>query len=130
MSFEVPSSPQAGGRRAGKLEGIGQEGLLGLRIRRSLYTHISWRGDPGGLRKRIRENPKPGSINYACRRIHALLRRECWPVNVKRVYRLSRIKAGQYIVLPTNQARPAFGRILRAPSSETNCDKIPETAVP
>ena len=26
-------------------------------------------------------------MRYGYRRIHVLLRRECWPVNVKRIYR-------------------------------------------
>ena len=60
-----------------------------LRIGRSLYTYKSRRGDQSGLGKRIREITET-RVHYGYRRIHVLLRREGWPVNVKRVYRLYR----------------------------------------
>ena len=65
-----------------------------LRFGTSLYTYKSRRGDQRGLGKRIREITE-ARLHYGYRRIHVLLRREGWPVNVKRVYRLYREQALQ-----------------------------------
>jgi putative transposase len=48
------------------------------------------RPDQAPLRQRIREIAET-RVRYGYRRIHVLLRREGWPVNVKRVHRLYRM---------------------------------------
>ncbi|MBB4005545.1 putative transposase [Aurantimonas endophytica] len=58
-----------------------------LKIDRSLYTYQSRRGDQAALMKRIREITET-RVRYGYRRVHVLLRREGWPVNPKRIYRL------------------------------------------
>ena len=62
-------------------------GLVG--ISRSLYGYRSRRSDNGKLRERIGELAGE-KRRYGYRRIHVLLRREGWPVNRKRTYRLYR----------------------------------------
>ncbi len=62
-------------------------GLVG--ISRSLYRYRSQRPDSGKLRERIGELAGE-KRRYGYRRIHVLLRREGWPVNRKRTYRLYR----------------------------------------
>jgi len=58
-----------------------------LRSERSSYHYKSRRPSQAFLRKRIREIAET-RVRYGYRRIHALLRREGWVVNAKRVYRL------------------------------------------
>jgi putative transposase len=62
-------------------------GLVG--ISRSLYGYRSRRPECSGLRERICELAGE-KRRYGYRRIHVLLRREGWPVNRKRTYRLYR----------------------------------------
>jgi putative transposase len=57
---------------------------------RRTHRYRSVRPDQAPLRQRIREIAET-RIRYGYRRIHVLLRREGWPVNVKRVRRLHRI---------------------------------------
>jgi putative transposase len=60
-----------------------------LTFERSTY-HYRWkRPDPSALKQRIREICET-RVRYGYRRIHVLLRREGWEVNVKRVCRLYR----------------------------------------
>lgn len=54
---------------------------------RSSYHYRGIRADQANLKKRIREIAET-RVRYGYRRIHALLRREGWDVNGKRVYRL------------------------------------------
>ena len=60
-----------------------------LRIDRALYVYKSKRGDQAALKSRIREICET-RVRYGYRRVHVLLLREGWDVNVKRVYRLYR----------------------------------------
>ena len=53
---------------------------------RATYHCRSCRPEQAPLRKRIREIAET-RMRYGYRRIHILLRREGWPVNVKRVHR-------------------------------------------
>jgi len=62
-------------------------GLVG--ISRSLYAYRSRRPDSASLRQRICDLAGE-KRRYGYRRIHVLLRREGWPVNRKRTYRLYR----------------------------------------
>ena len=56
-------------------------------IGRSLYHYKSKRGDQAALKARIKEITAT-RVRYGYRRVHVLLRREGWPVNAKRIYRL------------------------------------------
>jgi putative transposase len=58
-----------------------------LPVCRGSYHYYSVRADQASLRKRIREIAETRA-RYGYRRIHVLLRREGWLVNVKRVHRL------------------------------------------
>lgn len=58
-----------------------------LRFQKSSYFYKARRPSQAALRKRIQEIAAT-RVRYGYRRIHVLLRREGWPVNVKRVYRL------------------------------------------
>ncbi len=58
-----------------------------LGLSRTSYYYRSIRIDDFALRKRIREIAET-RIRYGYQRIHVLLRREGWPVNHKRVYRI------------------------------------------
>ena len=58
-----------------------------LRFQRSSYFYKARRPSQAALRKRIQEIAAT-RVRYGYRRIHVLLRREGWPVNAKRVYRL------------------------------------------
>lgn len=58
-----------------------------LQFHRRVLRYKSIRDDQAPLRKRIKEIAEV-QVRYGYRRIHILLRREGWPVNVKRVRRL------------------------------------------
>lgn len=60
-----------------------------LPVDRSTYHYRSKRAGQAPLSKRIKEIAET-RVRYGYRRIHVLLQREGWPVNVKRVYRLYR----------------------------------------
>lgn len=60
-----------------------------LPVDRSTYHYRSRRPGQAGLEKRIKEIAET-RVRYGYRRIHVLLRREGWEVNVKRVCRLYR----------------------------------------
>lgn len=70
--------------------GLGVTRACGLlAISRSLYGYRSRRPDCAALRARIEELAAV-KRRYGYRRIHILLRREGWPINRKRTYRLYR----------------------------------------
>src|SRR5690606_24623353 len=58
-----------------------------LRTDRSLYTYKSRRGDQAALKQRIKEICQT-RVRYGYRRVHVLLVREGWPINIKRTYKL------------------------------------------
>jgi len=60
-----------------------------LPVDRSTYHYRSRRAGQAELTERIKEIAAT-RVRYGYRRIHVLLRREGWPVNAKRVYRLYR----------------------------------------
>ena len=60
-----------------------------LRIDRALYVYKSKRGDQAALKSRIKEICET-RVRYGYRRVHVLLQRDGWAINVKRVYRLYR----------------------------------------
>lgn len=58
-----------------------------LRIDRSLYTYKGKRGEQAPLKSRIKEICET-RVRYGYRRVHVLLLREGWPINMKRTRRL------------------------------------------
>jgi len=58
-----------------------------LRIDRSLYTYKSRRGDQAGLKQWIKDICRT-RVRYGYRRVHVLLVRDGWPINIKRTRRL------------------------------------------
>jgi putative transposase len=60
-----------------------------LRIDRALYVYKSKRGDQAALKGRIKDICET-RVRYVYRRVHVLLQRNGWAINVKRVYRLYR----------------------------------------
>ena len=65
-----------------------------LQISRSLYGYCSRRPSQEALRRRMRELAQ-ARPRYGYRRLHVLLRREGWPVNMKRIRRLYRLEGLQ-----------------------------------
>jgi hypothetical protein len=60
-----------------------------LRIDRALHVYKSKRGDQAALKSRIKDICET-RLRYGYRRVHVLLQRDGWAINVKRVYRLYR----------------------------------------
>jgi putative transposase len=60
-----------------------------LRIDRALYVYKSKRVDEAALKHRIKDIYET-RVRYGYRRVHVLLQRDGWAINVKRVYRLYR----------------------------------------
>lgn len=58
-----------------------------LKIDRSLYVYKSRRGEQAELKLKIRDICQT-RVRYGYRRVHVLLKRDGWPVNPKRIYRL------------------------------------------
>ena len=58
-----------------------------LKIDRSLYVYKSKRGEQAELKLRIKDICQT-RVRYEYRRVHVLLKRDGWPVNPKRIYRL------------------------------------------
>ena len=58
-----------------------------MRIDRSLYTYKGKRGEQAPLKNRIKEICET-RVRYGYRRVHVLLLREGWPINMKRTRRL------------------------------------------
>ena len=58
-----------------------------LKIDRSLYVYKSKRSEQAELKLRIKDICQT-RVRYGYRRVHVLLKRDGWPVNQKRIYRL------------------------------------------
>lgn len=58
-----------------------------LKIDRSLYVYKSRRGEQAELKLKIKDICQT-RVRYGYRRVHVLLKRDGWPVNPKRIYRL------------------------------------------
>ena len=58
-----------------------------LRVDRSLYHYNGKRGEQAGLKQRIKEICET-RVRYGYRRVHVLLVREGWTINMKRTRRL------------------------------------------
>ncbi|KQO79764.1 transposase [Rhizobium sp. Leaf262] len=59
----------------------------GLKIDRSLYVYKSRLGEQAELKLKIKDICRT-RVRYGYRRVHVLLKRDGWPVNPKRIYRL------------------------------------------
>jgi putative transposase len=79
-------------------------------IKRSTHRYTSQAKDQSGLRQRLRELAAT-HVRYGYRRLTVLLRREGWPVNAKRVYRLYREEG---LIVRTKQ-RKKIARRQRVP---------------
>jgi transposase InsO family protein len=65
-----------------------------MQISRSFYAYASRRAGQEGLRLRMRELAQ-ARPRFGYRRIHVMLRRDGWSVNMKRVRRLYRLEGLQ-----------------------------------
>ena len=88
-------------------------------VDRSTYHYRSKRAGQAPLSKRIREIAET-RVRYGYRRIHVLLRREGWPVNAKRVYRLYREQGLQLRNKSPKRRVKAKLREDRAPATTAN----------
>ena len=86
-----------------------------LPVSRSSYPYRSRRCEQVVLRKRIREIAQT-RVRYGYRRIHVLLRREGWPINIKRVYRLYKLERLQMRHKPPRRRVMAKLRADRRPA--------------
>jgi putative transposase len=86
--------------------------------RRSSFRCCSRAQDQTPLRQRIREIAAV-RVRYGYRRVHTLLRREGWPVNVKRVYRLYRLD-GLSLRLKARKKRVSAPRAVPTPPQAPN----------
>ena len=87
-------------------------------IARSSYRYRSQAQDQAPLRRRLRELAAV-RVRYGYRRLHVLLRREGWPVNHKRVYRLYR-EEGLMIRTKRRKKRVSLPRVTPAPATRPN----------
>jgi len=88
-------------------------------VDRSTYHYRSKRAGQAPLRRRIKEIAET-RVRYGYRRIHVLLRREGWPVNVKRVCRLYREQGLQLRNKSPKRRVKAKLRDGRSPATEPN----------
>ena len=58
-----------------------------LEFERSTYHYKSRRADQAGIKARIKAICET-RVRYGYRRVHVMLQREGWPINIKRTYRL------------------------------------------
>ena len=86
---------------------------------RSTYCYQARRPAQRALRERIRDIAET-RVRYGYRRIHVLLRREGWPVNRKRVYRLYREEGLQLRNKTPKRKASAKLRDDRSPASAPN----------
>jgi len=87
-------------------------------IARSSYRYRRQAGDQLPLRQRLRELAAV-RVRYGYRRLHVLLRREGWPINHKRVYRLYR-EEGLMIRTKHRKKRVSLPRVTPAPATRPN----------
>ena len=82
------------------------------------YRYRSRAHDQTPLRQRIREIAAV-RVRYGYRRVHTLLRREGWPINLKRVYRLYRLD-GLSLRLKARKKRVSVPRVVPPPPQAPN----------
>jgi putative transposase len=91
-------------------------GVIGMH--RARYRYRSRAQDQSLLRQRIREIAAV-RVRYGYRRVHTLLRREGWPINMKRVYRLYRLD-GLSLRLKVRKKRVSVPRAVPLPPQAPN----------
>jgi putative transposase len=84
-----------------------------LGLSRSVQRYRSVADDQAALRMRLRDLAA-ARVRYGYRRLHVLLRREGWPVNHKRVYRLYR-EEGLTLRRKPRPKRPSLPRVAPPP---------------
>lgn len=85
----------------------------------STYHYKSRRSGQAALDHRIKEICQT-RVRYGYRRVHMLLRREGWTINVKKVHRIYRKVGLQFRDKRRNAgSRPSCARIARMPPSRT-----------
>lgn len=87
-------------------------------MHRTRYRYRSRAQDQSPLRQRIREIAAV-RVRYGYRRVHTLLRREGWPINAKRVYRLYRLD-GLSLRLKARKKRTSAPRAVPFPPQAPN----------
>jgi putative transposase len=85
---------------------------------RRTMRYRSRKPDQSALRQRIKELAAV-RVRYGYRRIHVLLRREGWPVNIKRVYRLYR-EEGLSLRYKRSKKRVSVPRVMPPPARRPN----------
>src|SRR3954447_8077962 len=83
-----------------------------------MHHYRSCKPDQSPLRQRIKELAAV-RVRYGYRRIHVLLRREGWPVNIKRVYRLYR-EEGLSLRYKRAKKRVSVPRVAPPPAQRPN----------
>jgi putative transposase len=87
-------------------------------MHRTRYRSRSRAQDQPPLRRRIREIAAV-RVRYGYRRVHPLLRREGWPINLKRVSRLYRLD-GLSLRLKAHKKRVSAPRLVPPPPQAPN----------
>jgi len=87
-------------------------------VHRTTMRYRSRKPDQAPLRQRIKELAAV-RVRYGYRRIHVLLRREGWPVNIKRVYRLYR-EEGLSLRYKRTKKRVSVPRVIPPPAKRPN----------
>lgn len=87
-------------------------------MHRTRYRYRSRAQDQTALRQRIREIAAV-RVRYGYRRVHTLLRREGWHINVKRVYRWYRLE-GLSLRLKARKKRVSAPRVVPPPPQAPN----------
>jgi putative transposase len=90
-----------------------------IQICRTSYRYRSIRGEQASLRLRINEIARV-RVRYGYKRIYVLLRREGWPVNHKRVYRIYCEEGLNLRARKPKRRRSAAQRVLRPPATYAN----------
>lgn len=88
-------------------------------VARSTVTYRSRRPNQAPLRDRLRELART-RVSYGYRRLHVLLRREGWGVNVKRVHRLYREERLQLARLRPRRRKSVAARPAAVPTTGPN----------
>jgi putative transposase len=98
-------------------------------VHRSTHRDCSAAQDQMALRRRLRD-PAAARVRCGSRRLHVLLRREGWPGNHQRVYRLYRL-GGLSRRLKYRGKRPSHLRVVppsaRAPDEHWSLDFITDS---
>lgn len=87
-------------------------------VHRTIVRYQSCKPCQAPLRQRIKELAAV-RVCYGYRRIHVLLRREGWPVNIKRVYRLYR-EEGLSLRYKRSKKRVSAPRVTPPPAKQPN----------